>query len=149
MLYALWQSRSLLYCTLRHQKYSSFRHTNLTPSIRSSLHLMIMLQCLRIAPDREVRLHHSAPRILCTDASDIPGRTPQRLLAVMFDPIDNALLYPTWPVPPHLISTGSQRNPSWVNSNCWQPPSPSQLRKAESSPGPSFFSQITTVLLRR
>ena len=93
-------------CTapLRHRQYSSFRHTALTPSIRSSLHLI--LQFLRISPDREVLLKHSAPLILYTDASDVPGRVPQRLLgAVLFDPLDNGLFYSTWPVPSSLVST--------------------------------------------
>ena len=51
-------------------------------------------------------LKHSAPLILYTDASDVPGRVPQRLLgAVLFDPLDNGLFYSTWPVPSSLVST--------------------------------------------
>eukprot|EP00435_Cladocopium_sp_Y103_P060943 s2085_g22.t1 len=92
-------------CTgpLRYRQYSTRYQKNLTPEIRLSLALM--KQFLHHCPDREVKLHHRKPLLIYTDASDVPGRTPQRLLgAVLFDPLDSFLSYSSWPVSEALVS---------------------------------------------
>ena len=87
-------------CTapLRHRQYSPSLATALTPVLSNAMDLMIKF--LESCPPRELHLFHSQPVILYTDASEVPGRTPERLLgAVLYDPLDQALLYSCCPVP--------------------------------------------------
>ena len=91
-------------CTgaLRHRQYSLGTFKGITPQLRASL--LLMLRFLEHSPSRELRLNHSNPILLDTDASDVPGRTPQRLVgSVLYDPIDNALLYSSWAVSQALV----------------------------------------------
>ena len=92
-------------CTaaLRHRQYSSAYQRSITPAIHISLQLM--KQFLAHCPDRELKLSHESPLLMYTDASDVPGRLPQRLLgAVLFDPLDNSLSYSSWPVSDTIVS---------------------------------------------
>ena len=91
-------------CTgaFRHRQYSSSTYRGLTPQLVASIHLM--KRFLQQSPSRELRLQHKSPVLLYTDASDVPGRTPQRLMgAVLYDPIDGSLLYSSWAVTPSLV----------------------------------------------
>ena len=89
---------------LRHRQYSLTPARKLTPQIVSSLELM--KRFLVESPTRELKLHHQKPVILYTDASDVPGRTPQRLVgAVLYDPVDEALLFSSWAVTSSLVNT--------------------------------------------
>eukprot|EP00435_Cladocopium_sp_Y103_P073420 s164_g43.t1 len=92
-------------CTaaIRHRQYSSPFQRLLTPAIHLSLQLM--KQFLTHCPSRELKLQHESPILMYTDASDVPGRTPQRLLgAVLYDPLDSSLSFTAWPVSPALVS---------------------------------------------
>ena len=104
-------------CTaaLRHRQYSITPARKLTPQIISSLQLM--KRFLVESPTRELKLHHQRPVIVYTDASDVPGRTPQRLVgAVLYDPIDGALLYiHHGQSPPFWSTPGYQKGHIWGN----------------------------------
>jgi hypothetical protein len=97
-------------CTaaLRHRQYSSAYQRAITPEIRLSLQLM--KQFLRNCPDRELKLSHESPLLMYTDASDVPGRSPQRLLgAVLFDPVDRSLVFSSWAVSDATVSQWLQK----------------------------------------
>ena len=97
-------------CTaaLRHRQYSSAYQRAITPEIRLSLQLM--KQFLHNCPDRELKLSHESPLLMYTDASDVPGRSPQRLLgAVLFDPLDRSLLFSSWTVSDAIVSQWLQK----------------------------------------
>ena len=97
-------------CTaaLRHRQYSSAYQRAITPEIRLSLQLM--KQFLRNCPDRELKLSHESPLLMYTDASDVPGRSPQSLLgAVLFDPVDRSLVFSSWAVSDATVSQWLQK----------------------------------------
>ena len=97
-------------CTaaLRHRQCSSAYQRAITPEIRLSLQLM--KQFLRNCPDRELKLSHESPLLMYTDASDVPGRSPQRLLgAVLFDPVDRSLVFSSWAVSDATVSQWLQK----------------------------------------
>ena len=86
-------------CTapLRQRQYSTKPNTSLSTVLVSALHLMVRF--LDTCPSRELFLFHREPVVLYTDASEVPGRIPERLLgAVLFDPLDHSLLYSCCPV---------------------------------------------------
>ena len=97
-------------CTaaLRHRQYSTAYQRSITPALHVSLQLM--KQFLVSCPDRELKLSHERPLLMYTDASDVPGRFPQRLLgAVLFDPIDKSLVFSSWPVADAIVSRWLQK----------------------------------------
>ena len=123
-------------CTgpLRQRQYSRLQHTALTPSIRTSLKLM--QEFLRQAPSRELLLLQQKPVVLYTDASDVPGRTPQRLLgALLYDPLDNRYFHSSWAVPTELVA-------QWI-------PKKSQMGQLELLAAPFAFSTWSSRLSLR
>ena len=92
-------------CTgpLRQRQYSALAFHKLSSDMIISLNLMRSF--LSSAPSRELRLRHRSPILLYTDASDVPDRSPQRLLgAFLFDPLDGSHLYSSWPVPNEVVA---------------------------------------------
>lgn len=91
-------------CTgpLRQRQYSTLPYHSVSQDMEVSLRLMCAF--LQSAPSRELRLRHQSPILLYTDASDVPGRSPQRLLgAFLFDPLDQKSFYSSWAVPPAVV----------------------------------------------
>ena len=91
-------------CTgpIRRRQYSSALYDGLTQDIISALNLMRFF--LLAAPSRELCLTNSPPVLVYTDASDVPGRAPQRVLgAVLYRPDTGELFYTSWAVPHSLV----------------------------------------------
>lgn len=91
-------------CTgpLRQRQYSTLPFHPVSEDMEVSLRLMSAF--LQSAPSRELRLRHQSPILLYTDASDVPGRSRQRLLgAFLFDPLDQSSFYSSWAVPPAVV----------------------------------------------
>eukprot|EP00435_Cladocopium_sp_Y103_P061120 s489_g22.t1 len=92
-------------CTgpVRQRQYSSSKWEGLSHTLVASLRLMKFF--LLTSPARELSLSSASPVILYTDASDVPTRTPQRLLgAVLYDPLSNELLFSNLEVPTSVVS---------------------------------------------
>ena len=124
------------FCTaaVRQRQYSVHRTKSLTPSLCVSLQLM--QRFLSSCPERELKLSHTQPVHVYTDASDVPGRAPQRVVgAVLFDPLDNSLLYTSWAVTDALVAT-------WV-------PKKSLMGQLEVLAAPFAFSTWTYRLAGR
>ena len=97
-------------CTgpLRKRQYSQHKFQGLTPDIRWSLNMMLAF--LEYCPSRELALKDTPPIVLYTDASDVPGRQPQRLVgAVLFIPDSHQLMYSTEEVPHSMVQSWRPR----------------------------------------
>ena len=97
-------------CTgpLRKRQYSQHKFQGLTPDIKWSLHMMLAF--LKYCPSRELALTDTSPVVLYTDASDVPGRQPQRLVgAVLFIPDSHQLLYSAEEVPHTMVQSWRPR----------------------------------------
>ena len=92
-------------CTgsVRARQYTQSSYRHLTPELRTSLKLM--RQFVQLCPSREVSVDQQDPLLLYTDASDVPGRTPQHLVgAVLFDPKTDSLSYSSMAVGPNILA---------------------------------------------
>ena len=97
-------------CTgpLRRRQYASYPVESLTTELQLSLRQMKAF--LSTCPSPELKLKHEDPILLYTDASDVPGRIPQRILgAFSFDPLDQYCGYTAWPVPDFVVNKWLQR----------------------------------------
>ena len=97
-------------CTgaLRRRQYASYPTEILTQELEQALELM--RKFLSESPSRELRIHHPAPVLLYTDASDVPERIPQRAVgAYIFDPLDKFQAYTAWAVPDSVVARWLQR----------------------------------------
>ncbi len=93
---------------LRKRQYSTSDASFLTETIRTSLQVMKTL--LRESPSRQISLIEQPPCLLYTDASDVPGRSPQQVLgAYLFDPVDGNQSFSSSEVPPHFVELWQQR----------------------------------------
>ena len=97
-------------CTgaLRRRQYATYPTNVLTQELAQALELM--LRFVVESPSRELRICHENPVLLYTDASDVPGRNPQRVVgAYLFDPLGNFQAYTAWAVPDSVVSRWLQR----------------------------------------
>eukprot|EP00435_Cladocopium_sp_Y103_P058671 s40_g20.t1 len=91
-------------CTgpLRRRQYSSSGYEGITKELQCALQLMKFF--LLSSPARELALLDTPPILVYTDASDVPGRSPQRILGgVLFEPLTASLVYTAWEVPDGLV----------------------------------------------
>ena len=97
-------------CTgaLRRRQNASYPTEVITQELEQALELMSKF--IFGSPSRELRIHHVNPVLLYTDASDVPGRTPQRAVgAYIFDPLDEFQAYTAWAVPISVVARWLQR----------------------------------------
>ena len=97
-------------CTtmLRRIQYGTASSVRISPQLRHSF--LIMKHLLLTSPSRRVTVANSPPILLYTDASDVPGRHPQRVLgATLFDPITANFFYTSAEVSSSLVSSWLQR----------------------------------------
>ena len=93
---------------LRQRQYSKHDKLFVTDAIRTSL--LVMKELLKTSPHREIALEEVPPHILYTDASDVPGRSPQQVLgAYLWDPLSRTQHYSSVPVPDKLLLAWQQR----------------------------------------
>jgi hypothetical protein len=72
----------------------------LTPALAASLVGKFGFPC----STRELCPTSSPPILVYTDASDVPGRSPQRVLgAILFQPGAGKFFYTSWAVPQYLV----------------------------------------------
>ena len=93
-------------CTtmLRRIQYGSASSVHINAQLRHSF--LIMKHLLTTSPCRQVSVVDSPPILLYTDASDVPGRSPQQVLgATMFDPLSGSLFYTSAEVSPSLVAS--------------------------------------------
>ena len=90
--------------TLRKIQYGNHATVMVTTPLRRSLKLMKFL--LTTSPSRRLRVIDESPILLYTDASDVPGRSPQQVLgAFLFNPVSSSLSYTSCEVSAELVSS--------------------------------------------
>lgn len=92
-------------CTgaVRSRQYSNSSFKGLTQELKTSLRLM--KQFVSMCPSREINIDKEDPLLIYTDASDVPGRSPQHIVgAVLFDPKDKSLEFSSLAVEPEILA---------------------------------------------
>ena len=99
---------------LRQRQYSKKDHVFVSSSIRTAL--LVMKALLATSPSREITLEEETPILLYTDASDVPGRSPQQVLgAYLYDPLTRSQKFSSCEVPPLFIASWQKRSLIWAN----------------------------------